>query len=481
MMEMIRTVIEVVNDDKLLASERSASMKLFSFWILILLHGIACPWALAAEKPAANLQLAEAPVVQEGWSWTYQATEKLYAGNTESSRLNGKFEINYYKGRVRFLRQDGKAMLGVANPRELELMVPVGQILQAQTQFFQFPLQVGKTWDSNFVPRGRQTSENKVVGVETVTTRAGSFSAFRIERRILFKRVIPGDLPQDVYLTYDYLYSPKTRSVVKYHFQREMHESSQGNLALEQTVDIELIGRGNTPTAPQALAANAKIPQTGHSDEIETKYLAPQTDSYGRPDVGRQKLNLPSGPLTLRMNVVGQRKEADGTYSELLVKEGSALRSRDNFQVHFETTSPAFIYILLYDSQGKASQLFPDPKIDQPNFVEGGRSIVIPERNSWFWLDENPGSETVYVIAAKNSMADIKGLLAKMENADDAGKKTASQQIRSSIAIMQRGVGGVTKGQTVTYTLSDGKKIQNVTDVVTGTGSVVRAVSFQHR
>ena len=33
----------------------------------------------------------------------------------------------------------------------------------------------------------------------------------------------------------------------------------------------------------------------------------------------------------------------------------------------------------------------------------------------------------------------------------------------------------------MTYTLSDGKKIQKVTDVVTGTGSVVRAVSFQHR
>jgi hypothetical protein len=30
-------------------------------------------------------------------------------------------------------------------------------------------------------------------------------------------------------------------------------------------------------------------------------------------------------------------------------------------------------------------------------------------------------------------------------------------------------------------TLIDGKKIQKVTDVVTGTGSVVRAVSFQRR
>ena len=46
---------------------------------------------------------------------------------------------------------------------------------------------------------------------------------------------------------------------------------------------------------------------------------------------------------------------------------------------------------------------------------------------------------------------------------------------------LQRGVGGITKGDAVTYMLSDGKKIQKVTDVVTGTGSVVRAVSFLHR
>ena len=69
-----------------------------------------------------------------------------------------------------------------------------------------------------------------------------------------------------------------------------------------------------------------------------------------------------------------------------------------------------------------------------------------------------------------------------MEGGDDAGQKRVSQKIKERIAVMQRGVGGITKGDAVTYyTLSDGKKIQKVTDVVTGTGSVVRAVSFQHQ
>jgi hypothetical protein len=53
--------------------------------------------------------------------------------------------------------------------------------------------------------------------------------------------------------------------------------------------------------------------------------------------------------------------------------------------------------------------------------------------------------------------------------------------MKPSVCISKRRVGGITKGQAMTYTLSDGKKIQKVTEVVTGTGSVVRAVSFVHR
>src|SRR5215813_5356102 len=68
-----------------------------------------------------------------------------------------------------------------------------------------------------------------------------------------------------------------------------------------------------------------------------------------------------TAPLTLSMNIIGQRKEADGSYTEVLVNEGSVLRSYDNFQVHLETNRPAYVYILLYDSQERASQLFPDP------------------------------------------------------------------------------------------------------------------------
>ena len=389
-------------------------------------------------------------------------------------------------------------MLEERNPRELHLMVPV--TLQAKSQYFQFPLTVGKEWKTQQFYRGRwMTAENSVIGMETVTTPAGTFPALRIERRVLYSGLnnTRTGVSSHHWLTYIYFYSPQTRSVVKYHFQRE-DQSLPGDLALDRTVDIELIKRGNTPSVQAASKPIGPMQQKAQIPEnIEMQYLPAETDvqkaqpmtspkdSALAPNeqlaLGKATTSPPGAPLTLRMNIIGQRKETDGSYTDILVNDGSVLRSRDNFQVHFETTSPAFIYILLYDSQGKASQLFPDPKIDEPNFVEGGKKIVIPGDNFWFWLDESPGTETVYVIASKKSMSDIKGLLAKMETADDSAQQQASQQIKERIAIMQRGIGGVTKGQTVTYTLSDGKKIQKVTEVVDGTGSVVRAVSFQHK
>jgi hypothetical protein len=78
-------------------------------------------------------------------------------------------------------------------------------------------------------------------------------------------------------------------------------------------------------------------------------------------------------------------------------------------------------------------------------------------------------------------MSDIRGLLDKMAKAAQAERKQLSGEIRQRIGIVERGVGGVAKGKVVSYTLSDGRTIQKVTDVVAGSGAVVRAISFEHR
>jgi len=50
--------------------------------------------------------------------------------------------------------------------------------------------------------------------------------------------------------------------------------------------------------------------------------------------------SVETSPLSLSMNILGQRKEADGSYTEVLVKEGSILRSRDNSRFSSRPTDP---------------------------------------------------------------------------------------------------------------------------------------------
>jgi hypothetical protein len=107
--------------------------------------------------------------------------------------------------------------------------------------------------------------------------------------------------------------------------------------------------------------------------------------------------------------------------------------------------------------------------------------MAIPDKDLWFWLDEHPGTETVYVLASEESLQDIRGLLKQMATASEAEQIQLSKNIKQRIGIVERGVGGIAKGKIVSYALSDGKTIQKVTDVVTGSGAVVRAVSFEHR
>lgn len=189
-------------------------------------------------------------------------------------------------------------------------------------------------------------------------------------------------------------------------------------------------------------------------------------------------------PLSLTMNLIGQRKEPNGSHIEVVVKEGGVLRSGDQFHVQVEVNRPCHLYVLLFDSHGEASQLFPDAKIETPGFIEAGRKIGVPGRDLWFWLDEHAGIETVYAIASETPLLDIRGLLSKMEKAGKADGVRLSGDIDQGRQIVERGVGGVGKGKAASYTQTGSaqlQRIKKVTDVVASTGAVVRAISFDHR
>jgi len=77
----------------------------------------------------------------------------------------------------------------------------------------------------------------------------------------------------------------------------------------------------------------------------------------------------------------------------------------------------------MHDSLNKTNLLFPDPKINITNKINANINQSVPAQNRWFWLDENIGVETVYVLASESPRDNIKALLIEMEDADEPEKK----------------------------------------------------------
>jgi CHAT domain-containing protein len=190
------------------------------------------------------------------------------------------------------------------------------------------------------------------------------------------------------------------------------------------------------------------------------------------------------GPLNLAMDMIGQRKEPDGSFSEVVIKEGTILRSGDQFQAQVEVNHPSYLYLLLYDSRGQASQLFPDPKLETPGFIEPGHKMAVPDKDLWFWLDSEPGTETIYTLASEQAIPDIHDLLSRMEKVGHADQTHLGSETERGIQITERGIGGVATGKTISFPQDDASQLQRikkVTEVVASTGAVVRAISFEHR
>jgi hypothetical protein len=207
-------------------------------------YGLELSTLEAAEDTVSKPEQAEAPVYKGGGSWTYRVSNKLYSGSRSDLLADGDYEVTFQEGKRRIFQLDSGQNSDASNPGALTLMLPIKGIIEADTQYFQFPLAVGKKWTAKYYskPASRWiTADNSVTGIETVTTPAGTFQAFKIERQVSMAVGTVYRGTTHTQWTYTYFYSPQTRSILKYHYQSESAAGGGGNLTPVQTTDIELI------------------------------------------------------------------------------------------------------------------------------------------------------------------------------------------------------------------------------------------------
>lgn len=260
--------------------------------------------------------------------------------------------------------------------------------------------------------------------------------------------------------------------------------------------DVLLLGDMNHVGEEVLLSCKAVVVDTGRPvaitqrQAIPAKGLGPLMWYVRRPGTAQAGRELP--PLALRYEFVSPRRGG-----ELRFGEGSTVRSGQKFKIRVQLNSDCYFYVLLYDSQGEASVLFPHKEIGLGNDVRGGVSYEIPDGRTWYWFDENRGEETFYLVASYSPMSGLDQILAKMEQAGDQGRAhavAARQEIDTVIIRGMRPEGSSVyrpKGFEITKRgvgITDfGRRADRVTDtqgvdqVVIGHATVVKKLTVRHR
>jgi len=168
---------------------------------------------------------ANKPDYKDGDFWQYKVTEKGFRTQSTSA-LNGLHELTYRPDRIAIRLEGGEQREIRQAVGELRRMLAIDDV----RELLQFPLSVGKKWSTHFEQETNSTAKRKlatetnVTGLEEITTPAGKFRVFKIERwgsagSIPTSGRRAGSRTRNYEWTY--YYSPQTQSIVKYTYEDE--------------------------------------------------------------------------------------------------------------------------------------------------------------------------------------------------------------------------------------------------------------------
>jgi len=87
-------------------------------------------------------------------------------------------------------------------------------------------------------------------------------------------------------------------------------------------------------------------------------------------------------------------------YNEFVVESGGVMKSGDYFRFQTKIDKDAYVYVVFQDSSGNIESM-------EKGFIAGGKDFFLPDGNKWFHLDENTGTEKLYLLASKNKIDDF--------------------------------------------------------------------------
>jgi len=131
------------------------------------------------------------------------------------------------------------------------------------------------------------------------------------------------------------------------------------------------------------------------------------TDSSQPVSARSDKTVKGTPPLGLRYSIL---KQIGGESVE--VDPESVFRSGDRIRLNVQSNDNGYLYIVLRGSSGRWSPLFPSKEIlSGENRVKKGREYEIPLGSVWFAFDEQPGTEKLFIVLARQPEPDFEKLV----------------------------------------------------------------------
>jgi hypothetical protein len=170
--------------------------------------------AMFSGMRASAQQPATAPTLKNGDTWQFEVVSKGSEIST-SGGVRGTHELVFTDGQLKVYEGSGAAR------KEVELNADDGANLLAMIRHdsprsqMKFPLAVGQKWEFKYRYRSRGAKSDQdvfatvqVLGIEAVTTPAGSFDSYKLQKDERGSR--------GANRTITFFYSPATKSIVKW-------------------------------------------------------------------------------------------------------------------------------------------------------------------------------------------------------------------------------------------------------------------------
>lgn len=143
----------------------------------------------------------------------------------------------------------------------------------------------------------------------------------------------------------------------------------------------------------------------------------PQLYTSGEASLDAPVFVVPTYSSPLKLKVQFQYEDDAGRTAPL--EDNAALKSGQYVGITFRPESDCFVYIFWWDSSGNVGRLFPNPNLTEgTGEVKAGKTYWLPSMDGerWYILDDQPGEETIYVIASRTRNSKIEDLYEKLRN-----------------------------------------------------------------